>query len=130
MSRKYCHTHLQILQSHLGQLLSNQHSDELRELCALYESRNQGPVARDIPTSEGGSDDVEVEANAYFHQMFSGQINIDVMIQMLARFKESPDKRCISEINFKMTCYCLFNSTCGLYSHIETLQKTVCTRNL
>uniref|UniRef100_R7W1Y5 CCR4-NOT transcription complex subunit 1 n=1 Tax=Aegilops tauschii TaxID=37682 RepID=R7W1Y5_AEGTA len=88
-----CPPFIKVLQSHLGQLLSNQLSDELRELCALYESRNQGPVARDIPTSEGGSDDVEVEANAYFHQMFSGQINIDVMIQMLTRFKESPDKR-------------------------------------
>ncbi|VAI11395.1 unnamed protein product [Triticum turgidum subsp. durum] len=89
----YKDSFVEVLQSHLGQLLSNQLADELRELCALYESRNQGPVARDIPTSEGGSDDVEVEANAYFHQMFSGQINIDVMIQMLTRFKESPDKR-------------------------------------
>ncbi|XP_044983302.1 CCR4-NOT transcription complex subunit 1-like [Hordeum vulgare subsp. vulgare] len=87
-----CPPVIKVLQSHLGQLLSNQLSDELRELYALYDSRNQGLV-RDNPTSEGGSDDVEVEANAYFHQMFSGQINIDVMIQMLARFKESPDKR-------------------------------------
>lgn len=104
MSCQYCHTHLQVLQSHLGQLLSNQLSDELRELCTSYESRNQGSVLRDIPTSEGGSDDVEMEANAYFHKMFSGQINIDVMIQMLASFKDSPDKRCISEICLKMIC--------------------------
>ena len=122
--------HWQVLQSHSGQLLTNQLVDELNRVEAAYESRTQGSLGRDIPTSEGGSDDIEAQANIYFHQMFSGQINIDVMIQMLTRFKESPDKRCISEINLKMTCYCLFNSTCGLYSHIETLQKTVCTRNL
>ncbi|KAI4996557.1 hypothetical protein ZWY2020_051477 [Hordeum vulgare] len=65
-----CPPVIKVLQSHLGQLLSNQLSDELRN-CMLCMIRNQ----------------------AYFHQMFSGQINIDVMIQMLARFKESPDKR-------------------------------------
>ena len=69
----------------------------------MYESRNHGSAVRDIPTSEGGSDDVEVEANAYFQQMFSGQISVDAMIQMLTRFKESLDKRCISEINVNRT---------------------------
>ncbi|XP_014752689.1 CCR4-NOT transcription complex subunit 1 isoform X3 [Brachypodium distachyon] len=88
-----CHPFMKVLQSHLGLLLSNHLSDELRELYTLYESRNHGSVVRDTPTSEGGSDDVEVEANAYFQQMFSGQISIDSMIQMLARFKESPEKR-------------------------------------
>jgi CCR4-NOT transcription complex subunit 1 len=93
-----CPPFIKVLQSYSGQLLSNQLLDELRELFTLYESRNHGSAARDIPTPEGGSDDVEVEANAYFQQMFSGQISVDAMIQMLTRFKESPDKRCISEI--------------------------------
>jgi len=88
-----CPPFIKVLQSHSGQLLSNQLSDELRELCTVYESRNHGSAVRDIPTSEGGSDDVEVEANAYFQQMFSGQISVDAMIQMLTRFKESLDKR-------------------------------------
>ena len=46
-------------------------------------------------TSEGSSDDIEAEANAYFHQMFSEQLTIDAMVQMLARFKESSEKRYI-----------------------------------
>ena len=35
------------------------------------------------------ADDIEAEANSYFHQMFSGNLTIDAMVQMLARFKES-----------------------------------------
>lgn len=49
----------------------------------------------DSSTSEGSPDDVEAEANAYFHQMFSGQLSIDAMVQMLGRFKESSQKRYI-----------------------------------
>lgn len=52
-----------------------------------------GPL---VPTvSEGVSDDVDAEVNTYFHQMFSGQLTIDAMIQMLARFKESSDPRSV-----------------------------------
>lgn len=40
-------------------------------------------------SNDGYSDDIETEANSYFHQMFSGQLTIDAMVQMLARFKES-----------------------------------------
>ncbi|KAM0835823.1 hypothetical protein ACQ4PT_062703 [Festuca glaucescens] len=88
-----CPPFIKVLQSYSGQLLSNQLLDKLRELFTSYESRNHGSAVRDIPTPEGGSDDVEVEANAYFQQMFSGQISVDAMIQMLTRFKESLDKR-------------------------------------
>ncbi|KAL6645362.1 hypothetical protein ACP70R_016970 [Stipagrostis hirtigluma subsp. patula] len=84
---------IKVLQSQSGQLLSDELANELRKLYALYESRNPGSIVRELPTSEGGSDDIEVEANAYFQQMFSGQISIDAMIQMLGRFKESSDKR-------------------------------------
>ncbi|XP_062209520.1 uncharacterized protein LOC133911335 isoform X2 [Phragmites australis] len=88
-----CPVFIKALQSHSGQPLSDELVDELRKLYALYELKNPGSVVRELPTSEGSSDDIEVEANAYFHQMFSGQINIDAMIQMLGRFKESSDKR-------------------------------------
>lgn len=44
-------------------------------------------------TPEGYADDIEAEANSYFHQMFSGQLTIDAMVQMLARFKESSVNR-------------------------------------
>ena len=86
--------HWQVLQSHSGQLLTNQLVDELNRVEAAYESRTQSSLGRDIPTSEGGSDDIEAQANIYFHQMFSEQISVDAMIQMLARFKESTNKRC------------------------------------
>ncbi|WVZ55056.1 hypothetical protein U9M48_005770 [Paspalum notatum var. saurae] len=89
---------IKVLQAHSGQLLSEE-LDELRKLYALYESRNPNSVVRDLANSEGGSDDVETEANAYFHQMFSGQISIDSMIQMLGHFKESSDKREVSIFN-------------------------------
>jgi CCR4-NOT transcription complex subunit 1 len=88
-----CYAHSQVLQSHSGQLLSDVILDEIRKLCSLYESRNPSSV-RELISSEGGSDDIEVEANAYFQHMFSGQISVDSMIQMLGRFKESTDKRC------------------------------------
>lgn len=46
-------------------------------------------------TPDSYADDIETEANLYFHQMFSGQLSIDAMIQMLTRFKESSEKRYI-----------------------------------
>lgn len=51
-------------------------------------------MATDAATPDGSSDDIEAEANNYFHQMFSGQLSIEAIVQMLARFKESSDKRC------------------------------------
>lgn len=86
-----CDAQLQILQYQSGHLLSNQKLDELRKSYISYELRNHDSVVRGIPTS----DNVEIEADAYFHQMFSGQISVDAMVQMLARFKESTNKRCL-----------------------------------
>lgn len=44
--------HWQVLQSHSGQLLTNQLVDELNRVEAAYESRTQGSLGREIPTSE------------------------------------------------------------------------------
>ncbi|XP_062201118.1 uncharacterized protein LOC133903692 isoform X2 [Phragmites australis] len=88
-----CPVFIKVLHSHSGQPLSNQLVDELRRVEAVYESRNHGAAGRDMPTSDGGSKDVEALANIYFQQMFAGQISTDAMIQMLSRFKESKDKR-------------------------------------
>lgn len=44
-------------------------------------------------STDGYADDIETEANSYFHQMFSGQLTIESMVQMLARFKESSVQR-------------------------------------
>uniref|UniRef100_A0A0E0F0Y0 CCR4-Not complex component Not1 C-terminal domain-containing protein n=1 Tax=Oryza meridionalis TaxID=40149 RepID=A0A0E0F0Y0_9ORYZ len=97
--RESCPLIMKVLQSHSGQLLSNQLVEELRRVEAVHESRNHGVVGRDAPTSEGGPDDIEAQANIYFHQMFSGQISVDAMVQMLARFKESTNKRELSIFN-------------------------------
>ncbi|ONL92530.1 transcription regulator [Zea mays] len=91
-----CCVFIKVLQSHSGQLLSDVILDEIKKLCALYESRKPSSVVRELTNSEGGSDDIEVEANAYFQHMFSGQISVDSMIQMLGRFKESTNKREVS----------------------------------
>lgn len=80
--------------------MSNQLADELRRVEAVYESRNHGDIGRDMSSPDGGSEDIESQANIYFQQMFAGQISIDAMIQMLARFKESKDRRCFSFFNF------------------------------
>ncbi|KAL5217094.1 hypothetical protein ABZP36_017778 [Zizania latifolia] len=95
-----CPLFVKVLQSQSGQFLPNQKMDELIKSHASYELRNHNYVVKGGPSSEGGSDDVEVEANAYFHQMFFQQISIDVMIEMLVRFKDSPEKRDQSIFNF------------------------------
>ncbi|XP_008658994.1 CCR4-NOT transcription complex subunit 1 isoform X3 [Zea mays] len=87
------------IKSHSGQLLSDAILDEIRKLCVSFESRNPSSAVRELANSDGGSDDIEVEANAYFQHMFSGQISVDSMIQMLGRFKESTDKREVSIFN-------------------------------
>ncbi|KAJ1296292.1 hypothetical protein BS78_01G288700 [Paspalum vaginatum] len=94
-----CPVFLKVLRSHSGQLLSNQLVDELRRVEAVCESRNHGDIGRGMPSSDGGSEDIEAQANIYFQQMFAGQISIDAMIQMLVRFQESKDKRELSIFN-------------------------------
>lgn len=55
-------------------------------------NNNGGP---DSSTSQAYEDDIETEAISYFRQIFAGQLTVDVMIQMLTRFKDSSDHRCI-----------------------------------
>lgn len=54
------------------------------------------PRLQSDDAAEQPSEETEAEANAYFHQMFSGQLTIEAMVQMLARFKESSEKRWLS----------------------------------
>ncbi|CAI9292306.1 unnamed protein product [Lactuca saligna] len=85
-----------VLQSHTGLLTSNQLIKEMERLYLKSpnnSSRMKNNGGQESSTSEVYGDDVEAEANSYFQQMFSGQLTIDAMIQMLARFKESSDKR-------------------------------------
>ncbi|XP_010258903.1 PREDICTED: CCR4-NOT transcription complex subunit 1 isoform X3 [Nelumbo nucifera] len=89
-------TIFKVLQAHSGQITSRQLSEEMKKLHAASVHTNprlQNGGTTDSSTSDGYADDIEAEANSYFHQMFSGQLSIDAMVQMLARFKESSDKR-------------------------------------
>ncbi|XP_028804636.1 CCR4-NOT transcription complex subunit 1 isoform X2 [Neltuma alba] len=88
-------TFLKVLKSHSGLISSSQLSEELERLRASIMDSNprlQSSGAADS-SSDGYAEDIETEANSYFHQMFSSQLTIDAMVQMLARFKESSVKR-------------------------------------
>lgn len=87
---------LKVLQSHTGLLSSNQLPKEMERLhlkSTNNSSRMKNNGGPDSSTSEVYADDIETEANSYFQQMFSGVLTIDAMVQMLARFKESSEKR-------------------------------------
>ncbi|XP_027108902.2 uncharacterized protein [Coffea arabica] len=89
-------TFLKVLQSHTDLLTSGHLPEELEKLHVLYmhaNSRQKNGSNADPSSTDGFAADIESEANSYFQQMFSGQLTIDAMIQMLARFKESPEKR-------------------------------------
>ena len=75
-------------------MTSRQLSEELERLhISIIDPRLQNGGTTDSSTSDGYSDDIEAEANSYFHQMFSDQLSVNSMVQMLARFKESSVKR-------------------------------------
>ncbi|KAJ6722687.1 CCR4-NOT TRANSCRIPTION COMPLEX [Salix koriyanagi] len=87
---------LKVLQANTSSIISTQLSEEMERLHVTVMDSSPGlqnGSAADSSTPDGFSDDVEAEANSYFHQMFSGQLTIDAMVQMLARFKESSVKR-------------------------------------
>ncbi|XP_038898360.1 CCR4-NOT transcription complex subunit 1 [Benincasa hispida] len=89
-------TFLKVLRSNVGTTASAKLSEEMEKLQdAILESnpKLQNGEASDVPATEGYTDDIEAEANSYFQQMFSGQLTIEAMVQMLARFKESSVKR-------------------------------------
>ncbi|KAJ8748950.1 hypothetical protein K2173_013387 [Erythroxylum novogranatense] len=89
-------TFFKVLGAHTGLIISTELSEELERLHLTITGANprmQNGGSDDSPAPDGHSDDVEAEANSYFHQMFSGQLPIESMVQMLARFKESSVKR-------------------------------------
>ncbi|CAH9118024.1 unnamed protein product [Cuscuta europaea] len=86
---------VKILQSHM-ELISSPHlPKELEKLnVTLVNSNSRSKtVSANSSTSEAHADDIEAEVNSYFQQMFHEERSIDSIIQMLARFKESSDKR-------------------------------------
>ncbi|KAI3444740.1 hypothetical protein Pfo_001405 [Paulownia fortunei] len=91
-----CPTVLKVLQSHAGAVSSSHLYEEMEKLDVTHmraNSRIKNSGGSDSTPSDSYADDIEAEANSYFHQMFSGQLSIDAMIQMLTRYKESSEKR-------------------------------------
>ncbi|XP_022770231.1 CCR4-NOT transcription complex subunit 1-like isoform X3 [Durio zibethinus] len=89
-------TFFKVLKANSEVIASTQLLDEMERLHATIMDSNpklQNGGTTDSSTSDGYGDDIEGEANSYFHQMFSGQLTIEAMVQMLARFKESSVRR-------------------------------------
>ncbi|XP_015167632.1 CCR4-NOT transcription complex subunit 1-like isoform X3 [Solanum tuberosum] len=89
-------TFLKVLQSHSGLVSSPHLSLEMDKLHVTYmgtNSRFKSSGSADLSSSDYYSEDIEAEANLYFHQLFSGQVTNDTMIRMLAHLKESTEKR-------------------------------------
>ncbi|KAM7260736.1 hypothetical protein ACFE04_026211 [Oxalis oulophora] len=87
---------LKVLKAHSGIVMSASLVEDMEKVHITVMDSNQKLTnggTSDSSASEGYGDDVEMEANSYFQQMFSGQLSTDAMIQMLAQFKESPLKR-------------------------------------
>ncbi|KAK1420125.1 hypothetical protein QVD17_21468 [Tagetes erecta] len=85
-----------VLQAHTDLASSNQLSKEMERLSLKFtnnSSRMKNNGGPDSSTHEVYAEDIETEANSYFHQMFSAQLTVDAMIQMLARFKDSSERR-------------------------------------
>ncbi|KAL8091899.1 uncharacterized protein LOC141692281 isoform X1 [Apium graveolens] len=89
-------TFLKVLQANTASISSRSLCEEIEKLNVTVMHSNirvVNPSAADSSTADGYAEDVETEINSYFHQMFSGQLAVDTMIQMLARYKESFEKR-------------------------------------
>ncbi|KAG5626748.1 hypothetical protein H5410_011966 [Solanum commersonii] len=86
----------EVLQSHSGLVSSPHLSVEMDKLHVTYmgiNSRFKSSGSADLSSSDYYSEDIEAEANLYFHQLFSGQVTNDTMIRMLAHLKASTEKR-------------------------------------
>ncbi|AAC24379.1 Similar to yeast general negative regulator of transcription subunit 1 [Arabidopsis thaliana] len=86
-----CHE-LKVLKAHDNAITSSQLVEEIEKVNAAILDCNpklQNGEAKDSSAPNAYGDDVEAEANAYFHQMFSSHLSVDAMVQMLSRYKES-----------------------------------------
>ncbi|KAH0905329.1 hypothetical protein HID58_037156, partial [Brassica napus] len=87
---------LKVLKAHDNVITSSQLVDEIEKVNAAIldcNSKLQNGEAKVSSASNAYGDDIEAEANAYFHQMFSGQLSVDAMVQMLSRYKDSSVQR-------------------------------------
>ncbi|KAF5959836.1 hypothetical protein HYC85_001045 [Camellia sinensis] len=87
---------LKALEDNNVQITSEKLSEELKWLCKA--SKYVGLRLQNVENSEtltpnGYSNDTEADANTYLDQVFDGRLSIDDMVQILARFKESSERR-------------------------------------
>ncbi|KAF8103354.1 hypothetical protein N665_0188s0292 [Sinapis alba] len=83
---------LKVLKAQDNVITSSQLVEEIEKVNSAIldcNSKLQNGEAKDSSVPNAYGDDVEEEANAYFHQMFSGQLSVDAMVQMLSRYKDS-----------------------------------------
>lgn len=80
---------MQVLKAHDNVITSSQLVAEIEKVNAAILDGNSKLQNGEAKDSSAYGDDVEAEANAYFHQMFSTQLSVDAMIQMLSRYKDS-----------------------------------------
>ncbi|CAN8296001.1 unnamed protein product [Cochlearia groenlandica] len=83
---------LTVLKAHDNEITSSQLVEEIEMVYAGIldcNSKLQNGEAKDSSASNAYGDDVEAEANTYFHQMFSSQLSVDGMVQMLSQYKNS-----------------------------------------
>ena len=92
-------------------------SDEIEKLHIAsmhgnsYQQSDEGHGSSSLDTH---SVDVKVEANYYFQCMFSEQLTVDEMVQMLAHFKESSAKRSLRFIFLLLICIDELHLACSL----------------
>ncbi|XP_074382310.1 uncharacterized protein LOC141724188 isoform X2 [Apium graveolens] len=89
-------TFLKVLQASTSLISSSHLFEEIEKLNLTIIHSNirvKDPSDTDSATVDRNADDVEAEINSLFHQMFSGQVAVEAAIQMLARYKESSEKR-------------------------------------
>jgi len=85
-----------VLQANVGQLASRDLAEEMKRLHSATVHVNPRLLsvgASEQSPSEVFPPDVEEEANSYFQQTYIGQLTIDDVMQKLAHFKESSEKR-------------------------------------
>ncbi|XP_031259158.1 CCR4-NOT transcription complex subunit 1-like [Pistacia vera] len=102
-------TILKVLQDNSKQFASDHLAEELKRMqeTSLHVGpRLQNVGASDASASEGYADDIEDEVNSYFQKIFSGQVPVDTIVQMLARFKESYEQR--EQLIFRCMIHNLF----------------------
>ncbi|XP_057867287.2 uncharacterized protein LOC131074644 isoform X3 [Cryptomeria japonica] len=85
-----------VLQSNVGQLESRDLVEEMKRLHSAMVRVNPRLLsvgAAEQSPSEVFAADIDEESNSYFQKIYVGQMTIDALVQMLACFKESSEKR-------------------------------------